>query len=250
MFLGEGVVSVEELNTQADSWGANSLLNIMVIGRFGTGKSTLARSLFGTEAESAACNDGPFSECSVSTNGVPVNLMFWSPRANWEQVERVLDTVDLVIFTLRMDDTGWRPEDGYILNNLSEKFGKRLWNKAIVALSFANRVTYLDDSGREQKTRKYLTKRNKQLQGHIQEHLAKNEVNVDSMPVVPVGHYADPAKLFQEDEEPWMSHLIKCILVKLKGTTASGGMWRAKKKDVQLSKGQTSLSCEIERVDL
>ena len=239
-------MSVEELNSQADSWDAHSHLNVVVIGRSGTGKSTLARSLFGAEAESGACNNVPFSECSVSTNGVQVNLMFWSPRANLEQIEQVLDTVDLVIFTLRMDDTRWRPEDGDMLQNLSEKFGERLWKKAIVALTFANRVTYLDDSAREHRSRKYLTKRNVMLQGHIQQYLTKNDVDVDFIPLVPVGHYADPAKLFEEDEEPWMSYLMKCILVKMKGTPASGGMWSAKKKDIQLNKGQTSMSCKIE----
>lgn len=197
-------------------------LNILVMGKAGTGKSTLIRGLFGKEARESVKDLGTpsITTSDLKADGVLVKITFWKSPGIYDGISKDqdhvrkmkehLDMSDLVIYALRMDDTRLRPEDIETMQKLSRTFGDDLWVKGIVALTFANRVYYLDSAQVMTRTKEHVTKRHKQWEGHIHANLREggiSEAVIRGVPIVPAGYYAE-LRLFP-DEEPWMSDFVR-----------------------------------------
>lgn len=132
-------------------------LDILIVGRSGTGKSTLIGSLFGSgEVERRVMEDFGVPSVTVANlvaEGMAVKALFWNSPGVYDgtsnehikKMKDLLSSIDLVVYTLRMDETRMRPEDIEIMQKLTQAFGSSLWRMGILVLTFANRVSYLDD---------------------------------------------------------------------------------------------------------
>ena len=142
-------VDIKDLEEQAREWKQGSSVNIMLVGKRGTGKTTLAQTFFAnSEFGNTEDSSKSMTVHVTSRNGVQVRLGFWDAAGTKPQLEDVLKNIDLVIFTVKMDDTRYRPEDRELLEKASKSFGNNhhLWSKTMVALTFANRVRYVDSN--------------------------------------------------------------------------------------------------------
>lgn len=193
------------------------------MGKSGTGKSTLIRGLIGKEVERTMTQDfdvPSVTSSELNVGGDSIGVTFWtSPgisdsilhnQAQLQRMKKRLEAADLVIHTLRMDDTRLRPDDSEIIKRLSEGFGDTLWRKAVVVLTFANRVYYLDDRQRMARSKEHFLKRSAQWEGHVHELLRSggiSEATLRGVPIVPAG-YVTETRLFEGDE-PWMGYLVR-----------------------------------------
>ena len=203
----------------SELWDSRSL-NVMLIGRHTTGRHTLARSLFGEEVDTEC--SGTYV-CNVCKNDVPVKLNFWRPS------ESNNPDFDLAIYTIQRGHL--TEEDKKILQQLSRTFTNiAKWNKTIFALTFANRMT---DYDKDYPSKKLVLEKKKQFQKDVKDFIINDDTDLNIPPVVPVGHIDESETLFEEDEEPWRSHLVKCILARVKSYDAVGGIWKALNEYVQ-----------------
>ena len=184
-------------------------LSILMVGRAGTGKSTLINGFIGREKKRPSEGESSFNVESLVINGVPLTLMFWnSPKqqdAASSEIEQRIQEVDLVMYTIRMDDTRIRPQDRATLQMLSELFAHTLWSKTIFLLTFANKVEFLDQNQVPQRTKGYLTKKSQMWVRFIHECLSQGgltEAELRDIPIVSVGHFSE-LKMFKNDEEDW-----------------------------------------------
>ena len=223
-------VDVNLLEEQASEWmkDGSRRLNVMVIGKHGSGKSSFVDSVF--DGADIPVVDTVTS--GVSKNGVKIKM--WEFSQLTHEIVELLGSMDLVIYTLKMDDTRLRPDDIDMVQRLSKLGVPDLWEKSLVALTFANRVSSLDDKSREQRSEGSFKKKYKQWKDGICKVLS--EIGLDDEVVrrisfIPAGHSTQP-RLFGE---PWMSNFVKCLLVGMRESDAVGGMWRALKDHVEVN---------------
>lgn len=151
--ISEPVQDVFPLNTtwineQQKLWVEGKELSILVVGRSGTGKSTLINWLFGRKEEQKLLKlfnekKRTFVSENLTIEDVPLLLMFWnSPKpADVDSVEaEAVRDVDLIVYTLKMSEPRFQPEDVTIMRTLVDIFGTGFLNKAVFVLTFANQV--------------------------------------------------------------------------------------------------------------
>ena len=239
-------VYVSTIERQAASWKAADCVSILVTGRSGTGKHDLVRGLLG-EAPQCSSSSEPHNlpQCKVHYQGVCFSVSFWSlPELNaeeyWKAVTSLLRNLDLVIYAVRMDDTRLRPEDMSNLRRLTQDFGEQLWEKGIVALTFANKVTHLNDRQVMIRSEAFSKIRANEFKTRISNLLAE-EGRMSDLPFIPAGYFTEP-RLF-EGVESWVSQLLKCAIVRMgrAGRGAGGGLWKVGRSRVQLDPTDTSV---------
>ena len=202
--------------------GSEDGLDILVIGKAGTGKSTLIKGLFGKNVEKSVTDLSlpSIASSELSVDGSSVKVTFWTSPGIYngisedlnrvEKMKEQISSSDLVLYVLRMDDTRLRPEDIKTMQTLSKTFGDDLWTRGIVALTFANRVYYLDREQVMTRSKQHVSERRKLWEGHVYENLLEGGISntiVRRLSVVPVGYYAE-VKLFP-DVEPWKNDFVR-----------------------------------------
>ena len=122
--------------------------------------------------------------------------------------------VDLVIYCLKMDDTRLRDEDLKAMRILTEVFGKRLWENAVFALTFANKVENPDAANDSLvAAKKYFTEELEEWEKAFRQKLpAEAKIDLaeyERIPKVPTG----PLKRLQlPDRENWLTEFwIRCF---------------------------------------
>lgn len=247
-----GAVDVHVLEQLAEAWRPNNCVNLLVTGRATTGKHELVHTLLGVKPKCATTSLQRVPVCEANVQGTCFKVTFWTlPDVNdWNAMEKQLRTLDLIIYTLRMDDTRLRPEDISNLYTLSKEFGDTLWTKGMFALTFANKVTYLDHEHRVRRSRDFSLHRRNELKQRIRDILASANVLDDvsrNIPFVPTGHHSE-GLLFDDDGEPWINQFTKCAIVKMHsgsngGSAASGALWKAAKHHLKLDSDMTVVVC-------
>ena len=197
-------------------------IHLFVIGKSATGKSTLTHGLLGLSDEEIDKRGKALSPAGISVEekdarGVKAKVFIWgSPELEQPELEDSIITqireVDFVLLTLRMDDTRMRPGDKTILRKLGRIFGTQMWLKTVVALTYANRVDYIDrESGQEKKSKSYLEARKAEWTNGIRTILVQEKIPHDlmcSIPILHAGYYKKP-ELY---DESWRDVLISGIM--------------------------------------
>ena len=133
--------------------GNDSCLHVLVTGRIKAGKSALVNSLRGkvVARESAVTLFSETVKVSTFTWTVPqgVSVVFYdTPGLDEkdlnavEEIKKHWRKINLVLYCHRMDANRVRliAEDEEALTTLTREFGKDLWEKAVLVLTFANEV--------------------------------------------------------------------------------------------------------------
>ena len=213
------------------------------MGRAGTGKLTLINSLFGKEKAASCVSNLPMATCNMYHNsGVSVNIMKWRlPRSS--DIEEavnilgsILDTTDLVLFALRMDDKSFRPTDVHMMQEMSRQHGDGAWTKVSFIFTFANLVRGLDKHQNVIDTPEYRTEQGQLLEEFAREILRNKSISesvIEDMPFLSAGL---PSKQqLTGEKEPWTSHLVKCVAYRA-GRKEGGALRRAVKGHVKIYK--------------
>ena len=222
-FLSVGIV--EQLQQWLDSSGK---LSVFISGRTGGGKSTLVNSLLGARvAEEGAEPDPSTAEVTCyerSLNNVLVKV--WdSPglqdgRGNEERyladIAAKCGHVDLFLFCINVGDAKRFNSDSpevKALVKLTRKLGKGIWDHALVALTFANRLGRSSDEFRSAQLRKDTEKLKELFQKKVCEweefirrillkDLQLSPDQVDKLKIVPTGSRRVPSL---PDRRHWLS---------------------------------------------
>lgn len=220
----------EDIQENLREWMASAKnMSIFVSGKTGGGKSALVNALVGESvAEEGAEPDPMTAEVKYyETNVQGVTLRVWdSPglQDGTRNEKRYIDDmiakncagVDLFLFCINIADTIRFTIDSpevKALSKLTAAFGRSLWNHAVIALTFANRVWQKNAEMKAAKRKKNTEKLQELFIGKIREwddHLRKmlvNSVGLDSaqvahLTIVPTGFRTDPSL---PDRAHWLS---------------------------------------------
>ena len=199
--------------------GGSKTISILLTGKTGVGKSKLVNSLVGRTVAPEGKTKDPctMKVDSYQTTMEGIDVIVWdSPGlqdGTKNEAEYIKDMstrikeVDLVIYCLRMDDSRLRDEDLESMRILTEVFGKKLWENAVFAFTFANKVEdpdAEDDSSAVEK--KYFTEELREWEIALRKKLplkAKIDLSVvERIPKVPIGTLKN---LKLPDRENWLS---------------------------------------------
>lgn len=130
-------------------------LHVLMIGKTGVGKSALANALLVGTEHKEIFQEGAFEATTkflhtetADINGVEVVVhdspgFFDGEITTGElliMLREGLPQIDLVIFCAKMDDTRIRSEDKEMVSLVAALLTPDLWSRAVLALTFANRV--------------------------------------------------------------------------------------------------------------
>ena len=202
-------------------------LGVLIIGKPTTGKSTLISGLLGRDVKRSSVADVPFLTTStVQVGEVTVQILFWNSPGVYNsdlddekkvcRVKNLLESIDLVIYTMKMDDTRIRPEDVEIMRKLTQTFGATVWEKALFVLTFANRVSYLNNRQQMRRSKDHHNRQLGQWKEHVHTILCDLGLPKDLIryiPFIPAGHSAEP-RLFR-GEKPWRDYLMESISARI-----------------------------------
>ena len=113
--------------------------------------------------------------------------------------QKIKKELDLVIFCMKMDDTRFNSGDIKTIEILTDTFGKKLWNNAVIALTYANRV---DDINRKDKEA-YFLEELENWREVINPFFRDSLELLHCPPLVPTGYYQQPSGL--PSCENWLS---------------------------------------------
>ena len=156
-----------------------------------------------------------FKSETLTINSVPLLLMSWSsPKLsdlNSTEMETVKD-VDLIVYTLKMDDATFQPKDITMMCNLVEIFGADFYKKAVFVLTNANKVGSLDKNNKHIINKEIMeTKKNEWRRTTIVKLEEVCGVKLESIPFVPAGH-SDIKMLF---DKHWPTEVLRAFLSQL-----------------------------------
>ena len=228
-------------------WFAKSTqkqLDIVITGKTGVGKSRLVNALVGRHVakegrERKDCTDHVTPYRAV-IDGIEV-LVWDSPGLRdgafneelyfTKLAENLKSGFDVMIYCIKMDDKRFYDEDQKAIQTLTKGFGKDLWKKTVIALTFANKIEDPDEGDELA----YFIGEKYFWEKAIDEYLIQldiaDQVRRD-LPVVEAGNYK---KLRLPTTEHWLAELwTKCLSV----MTHSAGLAL-----YQINKNRLKFSC-------
>ena len=182
-------------------------VRILVTGKTGTGKSTLINALFGEKvAEEGHSKNRETTEVKEHrrlANGIPL-IVLDSPglqdglKHEEEYMEDMVNKckeLDLVLYTMRMDDKRISEDDKRAMMQITSGFGVDFWKKTMIVLTFANTIKDPRiDPGLvdRKKDEDFLNTELQTWQNDLPKVLLKLNISsdiVDRIPIVPAGYY-------------------------------------------------------------
>ena len=199
-------------------------LSFLIAGKSGVGKSRLVNALVGKPVAKEGRSKSPCTD-TVTSYGTKINdieVLVWDTPGLQDGQSRDEDYLeemqsklsrgfDVMIYCIAMSERRLYEPDKESVRILTKAFGKKIWEKSVVALTFANLM--MKDPENENdlayyKREKYIWER------AIDEFLASLEVRSQvrrEIPIVPTGTYK---QLCLPGCENWLSDLwIKCFHV-------------------------------------
>ena len=173
-------------------------LNVVIVGCYQVGKSTLINSLFFEKGKKyrERAQEGSMSPCTQDVNphvlqfsGISCNI-YDSPGlqdgceagdlAYLRQIKAKCPKIHLVIYCTKMGEPV-RPAETTALNNLTSTFGNTIWENTVIALTFANNVQPVDpDTDEDEYFQRVKNDKEKDLRSAF-ERLSIREAIVDSL---------------------------------------------------------------------
>lgn len=162
-------------------------LNMVVLGRYYIGKSTLINSLFyrngekyvrrAVEGSQLKATTKDVSAYTIEVDGVSYNIYDTcglqdgdkSDTDYFVKIKAACPKVHLFIYCMRLDEPV-RPEEIKALTNLTTAFGNGIWEITVIALTFANQVTPPDP---EEDEREYFERKFAEKKAAIDDELKK-----------------------------------------------------------------------------
>ena len=180
-------------------------LGLVVVGEAGQGKSSLNNGLLGkqvaTEAWSLDQETPIVEKYSYFENGIAVTLLdtpgFGVDKLSDEETLQEMvkqfsgeDSVDLMLYCIRMDGTRWpKTTDKKTIDKMTKFFGPEIWQCCQFVLTFANQVMGLCPPGEEREG--FFTYKIWQYEEKVRKTLIEyahlTEEDVTQIHVVPVG---------------------------------------------------------------
>lgn len=126
-------------------------VKILILGRTGSGKSTLINNILGRKI--ASVGHRPFPETSTVSeykevvHGVSVTVCdtpgLGDASGNEEDYMRKIqascDNPDLVLYCQSMDNTRWQTDDEEALKTVTKHLGNKIWEHSVLVLTFADK---------------------------------------------------------------------------------------------------------------
>ena len=205
-------------------------IQVMVLGKPGVGKSTLANGLMGKNIARISAPGAVV--CAGVTRAVEsyefahngVRAVIWDTPGLGDttlsedhvlrDISRVYNDIDLFLFCIRMPDKRLTPGDdnSKIIKLLEKKFKKDIWRRTLVVLVFANELVaslqtelLTKDKDITQLVASTFESNRRQWESIMRKELGQ------FLGVVPTGHVNRP-KLLKTDEERWLNKFWeKCL---------------------------------------
>ena len=126
-------------------------MKILVLGRTGSGKSTLINNILGREIASVGHRPFPktttVSAYKEEIHGVSVTVCdtpglgdgSGQEKEYMEKIKVSCDNPDLVLYCLSMDNTRWHADDGEAIKLVTKVLDNKIWDHSVLVLTFADR---------------------------------------------------------------------------------------------------------------
>ena len=233
----------DEVHSTIKEWvDQSNKLEIFVVGKLGSGKSTLINSLLNQEVTevgsslSAVTKAIDSYEAVVKTemNVADVQIILWDtpglqePNVNKEEVLQDISSrcgrnVDLVVYCVQMTQSRFDAAEIECINDLTEALGVKLWDKALFALTFANDIRVpKNQQGKDLEG--YFHERRSEWTKLLQNYVEKAGTvpeKAAAVPIVPTGYAKEPLP-FLKSSNHWLTEFwtMCCKKVTLKSFPA------------------------------
>ena len=128
-----------------------SSVKILVLGRTGSGKSTLINNILGRKVASVGEKITPetttVSVYKEEIYGVNVTVCdtpglgdaSGKDEEYMKEIKASCDDPDLVVYCLSMDNTRWHTDDGNAIKTVTDILGVKIWEHSVLVLTFADK---------------------------------------------------------------------------------------------------------------
>lgn len=152
-----------------------------------------------------------------------------------EDMVRNNEQPDLIIFTVKMDDSYFRQEDKGVIGNVSDAFGWKVWRNAMFALTFANKVSKPGHAIKSRENKVHFSDVRNKFSLSITELLRKQKVQEEvasSIPVIPVGLISQPRIESDERGISWVKEFWETLFEVLKASRQEPAYQQEEEEDI------------------
>ena len=203
----------------------HSKYRILVTGKMGSGKTTFIRGLtkgFVPPSDNLLSHTikvTPYSQHRESSNciffdtpGLKDDEKSANDYAYLKEMVQKNGEPSLLVFAIKMDEPVQQDEVKEALVNVSSAFGRKIWQKAMFILTFANLVQAIGHTSDSVANKLYFSKlvdeHHLNILHILRSILVKDEV-INEIPVVPVGVVSEPILVADRLGQSWVESFWK-----------------------------------------